>query len=210
MSPSFEDFHLSPELLQAVKDMGFEEPSPIQVLAVPFLLTGRDAVGQAQTGTGKTAAFGMPILEKLTPTRAVQSLVLCPTRELAIQVAEELSKLAARMRGVAILPIYGGQAIERQLRALERGVQVVVGTPGRVMDHLQRGTLRLGGATTIVLDEADEMLDMGFREDIEAILERVPAECQRVLFSATMPPAILQLSKRFLREPEMLAIAQKP
>ena len=209
MSPSFEDFNLSPELLQAVKDMGFEEPSPIQVLAVPFLLTGRDAVGQAQTGTGKTAAFGMPILEKLTPARTVQALVLCPTRELAIQVAEELSKLAARKRGVAILPIYGGQAIERQLRALERGVQVVVGTPGRVMDHLQRGTLRLGGATTIVLDEADEMLDMGFREDIEAILERVPAECQRVLFSATMPPAILQLSKRFLREPEMLAIAQK-
>ena len=177
MSPSFEDFHLSPELLQAVKDMGFEEPSPIQVLAVPFLLTGRDAVGQAQTGTGKTAAFGMPILEKLTTTKAVQSLVLCPTRELAIQVAEEFSKLAARKRGVAILPIYGGQAIERQLRALERGVQVVVGTPGRVMDHLQRGTLRLGSATTVVLDEADEMLDMGFREDIEAILERVLAEC---------------------------------
>ena len=209
MSPSFEDFNLSPELLQAVKDMGFEEPSPIQVLAVPFLLTGRDAVGQAQTGTGKTAAFGMPILEKLTPARDVQALVLCPTRELAIQVAEELSKLAARKRGVAILPIYGGQAIERQLRALERGVQVVVGTPGRVMDHLQRGTLRLNGATTVVLDEADEMLDMGFREDIEAILERTPASCQRVLFSATMPPAILQLSKRFLREPEMLAIAQK-
>ena len=209
MSPSFEDFNLSPELLQAVKDMGFEEPSPIQVLAVPFLLTGRDAVGQAQTGTGKTAAFGMPILEKLTPARDVQALVLCPTRELAIQVAEEVSKLAARKRGVAILPIYGGQAIERQLRALERGVQVVVGTPGRVMDHLQRGTLRLSGATTIVLDEADEMLDMGFREDIEAILERTPATCQRVLFSATMPPAILQLSKRFLRDPEMLAIAQK-
>ena len=199
MSPSFEDFNLSPELLQAVKDMGFEEPSPIQVLAVPFLLTGRDAVGQAQTGTGKTAAFGMPILEKLTPARDVQALVLCPTRELAIQVAEEVSKLAARKRGVAILPIYGGQAIERQLRALERGVQVVVGTPGRVMDHLQRGTLRLNGATTVVLDEADEMLDMGFREDIEAILERTPATCQRVLFSATMPPAILQLSKRFLR-----------
>ena len=209
MSPSFEDFNLSPELLQGVKDMGFEEPSPIQVLAVPFLLTGRDAVGQAQTGTGKTAAFGMPILEKLTPARAVQALVLCPTRELAIQVAEELSKLAARKRGVAILPIYGGQAIERQLRALERGVQVVVGTPGRLMDHLQRGTLRLNAATTVVLDEADEMLDMGFREDIEAILERMPADCQRVLFSATMPPAILQLSKRFLRDPEMLAIAQK-
>lgn len=209
MSPSFEDFNLSPELLQGVKDMGFEEPSPIQVLAVPFLLTGRDAVGQAQTGTGKTAAFGMPILEKLTPAKAVQALVLCPTRELAIQVAEELSKLAARKRGVAILPIYGGQAIERQLRALERGVQVVVGTPGRLMDHLQRGTLRLNAATTVVLDEADEMLDMGFREDIEAILERMPADCQRVLFSATMPPAILQLSKRFLRDPEMLAIAQK-
>ena len=209
MSPSFEDFNLSPELLQAVKDMGFEEPSPIQVLAVPFLLTGRDAVGQAQTGTGKTAAFGMPILEKLAPARNVQALVLCPTRELAIQVAEELSKLAARKRGVAVLPIYGGQSIERQLRALERGVHVVVGTPGRVMDHLHRGTLRLAAATTVVLDEADEMLDMGFREDIETILEQMPAECQRVLFSATMPPAILQLSKRFLRDPEILAIAQK-
>lgn len=209
MTASFEELGLSRELLKAVEDMGFEEPSPIQILAVPCLLAGNDAFGQAQTGTGKTAAFGLPILEKLTPAKNIQALILCPTRELAIQVAEELSKLAACKRGVTILPIYGGQPIERQLRALAKGVQVVVGTPGRVMDHLKRGTLRLNEASMAVLDEADEMLDMGFREDIESILEQTPATCQRVLFSATVPPAIRELSKRFLREPEMLTVAQK-
>ncbi len=209
MTASFEELGLSRELLKAVEDMGFEEPSPIQILAVPCLLAGTDAFGQAQTGTGKTAAFGLPILDKLTPEKNTQALILCPTRELAIQVAEELSKLAAHKRGVSILPIYGGQPIDRQLRALAKGVQVVVGTPGRVMDHLKRGTLRLDKARVAVLDEADEMLDMGFREDIEAILEQAPASCQRVLFSATVPPAIRELSKRFLREPEMLTVAQK-
>ena len=209
MTASFEDLGLSRELLKAVEDLGFEEPSPIQVLAIPALLAGRDALGQAQTGTGKTAAFGLPLLEKLTAGKHVQALVLCPTRELAIQVAEELNKLAARKRGVAILPIYGGQPIERQLRALDKGVQVVVGTPGRVMDHMKRGTLKLDSITAAVLDEADEMLDMGFREDIEAILEQTPANCQRVLFSATVPAPIRELCKRFLRDPEMLTVAQK-
>lgn len=209
MSVSFEELGLSQELLKAVEDLGFEEPSPIQVLAIPSLLAGRDAVGQAQTGTGKTAAFGLPILEKIVPGRSVQALVLCPTRELAIQVSEELSKLAAHKRGVFVLPIYGGQPIERQIRALTKGAQVVVGTPGRVIDHLQRGTLLLGETRIAVLDEADEMLDMGFREDIEVILEQSPADCQKVLFSATMPQPIRELSKRFLHEPEMLTIAHK-
>ena len=209
MTVSFEALGLSPELLKAVEDLGFEEPSPIQILAIPSLLAGRDAVGQAQTGTGKTAAFGLPILEKAVPGRSVQALVLCPTRELAIQVSEELSKLAVHKRAISILPIYGGQPIERQIRALSKGAQVVVGTPGRVIDHLQRGTLRLGDARMVVLDEADEMLDRGFREDIEAILEQSPADCQKVLFSATMPQPIRELSKRFLCEPEMLTIAHK-
>ena len=167
MTVSFEALGLSPELLKAVEDLGFEEPSPIQILAIPSLLAGRDAVGQAQTGTGKTAAFGLPILEKAVPGRTVQALVLCPTRELAIQVSEELSKLAVHKRAISILPIYGGQPIERQIRALAKGAQVVVGTPGRVIDHLQRGTLRLSDAGIVVLDEADEMLDMGFRERCE-------------------------------------------
>lgn len=209
MTASFEELGLSPELLQAVEDMGFEEPSPIQVVAIPSLLSGRDVVGQAQTGTGKTAAFGLPILERMAPGNHVQALVLCPTRELAIQVAEELGKLAARKRDIAILPVYGGQPIERQLRALAKGAHVVVGTPGRVLDHLRRGSLRLNETSTAVLDEADEMLDMGFRDDMEAILEQTPEHCQRVLFSATMPQPIRDLSKRFLRDPEMLTITHK-
>lgn len=206
---SFQDLGLSPELLKAIDDMGFEEPSPIQVLAIPPLLAGSDVVGQAQTGTGKTAAFGLPLLEKVTSASNTQAIVLCPTRELAIQVAEELSKLASRKKGVSILPIYGGQAIDRQFRGLAKGAQVVVGTPGRVIDHLRRGTLQLNTIAMAVLDEADEMLDMGFRDDIESVLEQTPEECQRVLFSATMPPAILELGKRFLREPLMLTITHK-
>lgn len=209
MTASFTELGLSPELLKAIEDMGFEEPSPIQVLAIPTIMSGRDVVGQAQTGTGKTAAFGLPVLEKVVPGKSVQALVLCPTRELAIQVAEEIGKLAARKRGISILPIYGGQPIERQFRGLAKGAQVVVGTPGRVIDHLQRGTLRLDEIAITVLDEADEMLDMGFREDIENILSKTPEVSQRVLFSATMAPAIRELSKRFLRDPEMLTITQK-
>lgn len=209
MSASFEELGLAPELLQAVEDLGFEEPSPIQALAIPSLLTGRDVVGQAQTGTGKTAAFGLPVLHRTIPGRGVQALILCPTRELTIQVAEELGKLAARKRDIAIMPIYGGQPIERQFRGLARGAQVVVGTPGRIIDHLRRGTLRLDETTTVVLDEADEMLDMGFRNDMETILEQTPEHAQRVLFSATMAAPIRELSKRFLREPEMLSVAHK-
>ena len=210
MSMSFEDLGLSRELLKSVEDMGFEEPSPIQVLAVPPLMEGRDVVGQAQTGTGKTAAFGLPILDRVDArNKSPQALVLCPTRELAIQVAEEIGKLGARKRGIFALPVYGGQPIERQFRALARGAQIIVGTPGRVMDHMERGTLRFDEVFIAVLDEADEMLDMGFRDDIEAILERTPTGCQRVFFSATMPPAIMDLAKRFLQNPEILKITQK-
>lgn len=210
MSSSFEDLGLSREILQSVEDMGFEEASPIQVLAIPPLLAGRDVVGQAQTGTGKTAAFGIPLLERVDAhNKAPQALVLCPTRELAIQVAEEIGKLAGRKRGIFALPVYGGQPIERQFRALAKGAQIIVGTPGRVMDHMERGTLRFEHVFMAVLDEADEMLDMGFRDDIEAILEKTPAHCQRVFFSATMPPAIMELAKRFLQNPEILKITQK-
>ncbi len=210
MSSVFEDLGLSKEILKAVEDMGFEEASPIQVLAIPHLLAGRDVVGQAQTGTGKTAAFGIPILEKIDArSKAPQALVLCPTRELAIQVAEEIGSLAARKRGIAVLPVYGGQPIDRQFRALARGAQVIVGTPGRIMDHMERGTLKLDAIQIAVLDEADEMLDMGFRDDIESILSDTPADCQTVFFSATMPPAIMEMAKRFLTDPEILKITQK-
>ncbi len=210
MSIVFSDLPLCKELLKAIEEMGFEEPTPIQELAIPHLLSGVDVVGQAQTGTGKTAAFGLPVLEHLdASSKKVQAIVLCPTRELAIQVSEELSRLSQRKRGVFVLPVYGGQPMERQLRALERGVNIVVGTPGRVMDHLDRKTLKLDAVRTVVLDEADEMLDMGFREDIEFILAHTPQDCQRVFFSATMPPAILELTKRFMRDPEFLKVTPK-
>ncbi len=210
MSIRFEELGLSKETLKSIEDMGFEEASPIQELAIPHLLAGRDVVGQAQTGTGKTAAFGIPILERIDMrNKATQALVLCPTRELAIQVAEEIGKLAARKRGIMVLPVYGGQPIERQFRALAKGAQVVVGTPGRVMDHMERGTLRLNTVIMSILDEADEMLDMGFRDDIEAILSKTPENSQTVFFSATMPPIIMDMAKRFLTDPEILKITQK-
>ncbi len=189
----FQDFNFTPEILKAIEDMGFEEPTPIQTLAIPPISAGRDVTGQAQTGTGKTAAFGLPLIEKMdVDDRNVQAIVLCPTRELAIQVAEEFQKLLKYRRGVNVLPIYGGQPIERQLKALRQGVQVVIGTPGRVIDHLERGTLSLNHVKIAVLDEADQMLDMGFREDIETILDETPAKRQMVLFSATMPKPILR------------------
>ena len=193
MTASFTELGLSQELLKAVEDLGFEEPSPIQVLAIPALLTGKDAVGQAQTGTGKTAAFGLPILEKIASGKSVQALVLCPTRELAIQVSEELSKLAVHKRGVSVLPIYGGQPIERQLRALAKGAQVVVGTPGRVIDHLQRGTLRLNEARIVVLDEADEMLNMGFYKDVKYIIDLMKHRESLSMFSATISREVLDI-----------------
>ncbi|MBW8865275.1 MAG: DEAD/DEAH box helicase, partial [Verrucomicrobia bacterium] len=189
MTPKlFSELGLSPELLKAIEKMGFEQASPIQAAAIPVLLTGKDIVGQSMTGSGKTAAFGVPAVEKVDATkREVQVLILCPTRELAVQVSEEIHKLSFFKRGVAALPIYGGQSYDRQLYGLKQGAQIVIGTPGRVMDHMRRGTLRLGGVKMVILDEADVMLNMGFREDIELILADTPKERQTVFFSATMP-----------------------
>jgi ATP-dependent RNA helicase DeaD len=205
---SFTELGLAPELLKAVERMGFEQASPIQAEAIPPLLAGRDLVGQSQTGSGKTVAFGAPAVQLADPhLRAVQVLVLCPTRELATQVAEEIAKLAHFKRGLRELPIYGGQSYDRQFRGLAAGPQIVIGTPGRVIDHLQRGTLRLDRVRLVVLDEADRMLDMGFREDIERILEAVPAERQTVLFSATLPPPIRRLVAQYTRDPAQVQIA---
>ena len=203
----FNELGLSPEILKAVDKMGFEEASPIQTAVIPFGLAGRDVVGQSATGSGKTAAFAIPAIEKVDVTlKKVQVLVLCPTRELAVQVAEEFGKLASFKRGLMEVPIYGGQSYDRQFRALAAGAQVVIGTPGRVMDHMERGTLRLDNLKVIVLDEADRMLDMGFRDDIEHVLKSVPAERQCLFFSATMPMAIQELIKRYTRNPEWIRI----
>jgi len=203
----FTELGLSPEVLKAVAKMGFEEASPIQSETIPTLLQGKDVVGLSQTGSGKTAAFAIPAIERVDGNlRAPQVLILCPTRELAMQVAEEVAKLALFKRGVRELPIYGGQSYDRQLRGLREGAQIIIGTPGRVMDHLERGTLKFDKVGMVILDEADRMLDMGFRDDIEKILSQAPAERQTVFFSATMPPAINQLVKRYTREPVNIRI----
>ena len=203
----FFDLDLSDEIKRAVADMGFEETTPIQSLAIPYIMDGKDVIGQAQTGTGKTAAFGIPALERVDPdNKKLQAVILCPTRELAIQVAEELRKLSKYMKKITVLPIYGGQPIERQIKSLKKGVQIIIGTPGRVMDHMRRGTLKMNNVQIMVLDEADEMLDMGFREDIETILEDMPEERQTLLFSATMSKAILNLTKRYQNNPEFLKV----
>ena len=196
----FTELGLDADLLVAIDALGYEEPTPIQVQAIPLLLSGRDVVGQAATGTGKTAAFALPLVQKVDgDLRGVQALVLAPTRELAVQVAEATHKYGAR-RGVSVLAVYGGQAIDRQLRELRRGVNVVVGTPGRILDHIRRGSLDLSSVGYVVLDEADEMLDMGFIEDIEAILEETPSTRQTALFSATFPPRIAQLANRHMTD----------
>ncbi len=204
----FNELGLSPDILKAVEKMGFEEASPIQTAVIPVGITGRDIVGQSSTGSGKTAAFAIPAIERVDPKlRAVQVLVLCPTRELAVQVAEETGKLAFFKRGVREVPIYGGQSYERQFRALDAGVQIVIGTPGRVMDHMERGTLRLDALKVVVLDEADRMLDMGFRDDIERILSSVPPTRQLLFFSATMPRPIQDLISRYSKDPAWIKIA---
>lgn len=206
---NFNEFGLSQDVIRAVSDLGFEESTPIQEKAIPVALSGRDMIGQAQTGTGKTAAFGLPIIDKLKPaTDYVQALIMAPTRELAIQVSDELNKLA-KYKKVTILPVYGGQDISRQIRALKKKPHAVVGTPGRLLDHIRRKTIQLDKVEIVVLDEADEMLDMGFLEDIQSILEMVPAERQTMLFSATMPPKIQQLARRFLQNPEHISITPK-
>ena len=209
-SSGFEDLHLSKEMYQAIADMGFEEPTTIQNRSIPYMLDGKDVIGQAQTGTGKTAAFGIATLERIDPrNKELQVVILCPTRELAIQVSEELKNLSKYKKGIRILPVYGGQPIGRQIKALKEGVQIVIGTPGRVMDHLNRRTLKMNGVKILILDEADEMLDMGFRDDIETILRKIPEQRQTILFSATMPKAILNLTKRYQSNPRLIKLVHK-
>ena len=206
----FSELGLSPEILKAIAKLGFEQASPIQAAAIPILLTGKDIVGQSQTGSGKTAAFAIPALEKIDPLdRSVQVLILCPTRELAVQVCEEVHKLAFFKRGIHALPIYGGQSYDRQLFGLRQGAQIVIGTPGRVMDHMNRGTLRLDRLKMVILDEADVMLNMGFRDDIEFILQTTPPTRQTVFFSATMPRPIRDLIERHSKTPESVRIEQQ-
>ena len=206
----FRDLNLDAAVLQALGDLGYEMPTPIQAATIPPLLAGADLLGQAQTGTGKTAAFALPVLTKIDVNRAQpQALVLVPTRELAIQVAEAFQSYAAHMRGFHVLPIYGGQSYTPQIKGLKRGAHVVVGTPGRIMDHMKRGTLDLGGLSSLVLDEADEMLQMGFVDDIEWILEQTPPTRQVALFSATLPPPIRRIAQKHLKKPVEITIQSK-
>ena len=207
---SFDDLNLNASLMKAIKDVGYESPSPIQAKTIPLVMAGKDLVGQAQTGTGKTAAFALPLLSRIDLKKKVpQVLVLAPTRELAIQVAEAFQTYAKHMKGFHVIPIYGGQDYGTQLRPLKRGVHVVVGTPGRVMDHMRRGTLKLDALDCLVLDEADEMLRMGFIDDVEWILEQTPEKRQIALFSATMPTQIRKIAKRHLQDPEQVTIKNK-
>lgn len=206
----FEELNVDEKILKAIGDMGFEEASPIQAKAIPVVLEGKDIVGQAQTGTGKTAAYGIPMLQSIDPKlKCVQAVVLCPTRELAIQVADEIRKLAKYMSSIKVLPVYGGQEIVRQIKSLKTGVQIVVGTPGRVMDHMRRKTVKFDKVKMVILDEADEMLDMGFREDMETILTQMPEERQTVMFSATMPKAIMDIARTFQNDAEVIKVVRK-
>lgn len=206
----FDELQLDERILRAVADMGFEEASPIQAQAIPVQVEGRDIIGQAQTGTGKTAAFGIPLLQKVDPkVKKLQAVALCPTRELAIQVADEIRRLAKYMHGVKVVPIYGGQDIVKQIRSLKDGTQVIIGTPGRVMDHMRRKTVKFDTVRTVVMDEADEMLNMGFLEDMETILSQLPEDRQTVMFSATMPSAIMEIARKFQQEPVTVKVVKK-
>lgn len=207
---SFSELGLSSELLKAIDKLGFEQAAPIQAAAIPVLLQGKDAVGQSQTGSGKTVAFAAPAIEKVVvEERTTQVLILCPTRELAVQVSEEVHKLALFKRGLHALPVYGGQSYDRQLFGLRQGAHIVIGTPGRIMDHMRRGTLRLNSVKMVVLDEVDVMLNMGFRDDMELILQGTPKERQTVFFSATVPRPIQQLIEKYSRAPQSIRIEQK-
>ncbi len=206
----FEELQIDDRILRAVTDMGFEEASPIQAKAIPVQMEGLDIIGQAQTGTGKTAAFGIPLLQKIDPkNKKLQAIALCPTRELAIQVADEIRNLAKYMHGIKVLPIYGGQDIVRQIRGLKDGTQIIVGTPGRVMDHMRRKTIKFDQVHTVIMDEADEMLNMGFLEDMETILSQLPEERQTIMFSATMPDAIQKIAKTFQKDPQIVRVVKK-
>lgn len=203
---NFQELHLSEPVERAISNMGFEEPTPIQALTIPLAMNGQDLIGRAQTGTGKTAAYGIPLVERCdSESDKLQGLVITPTRELAMQVAEELNRIG-QFKGIRTLPIYGGQEIDRQIRALKKHPQIIVGTPGRLMDHMRRRTIRLQQVQMVVLDEADEMLNMGFKEDIESILEQMPEQRQNLLFSATMPPNIQRLAQAIMKDPELIHI----
>lgn len=206
----FDELNIDERILRAVEDMGFEETSPIQTQAIPAVLEGIDVIGQAQTGTGKTAAYSIPMLQKINPdVKKPQAIVLCPTRELAVQVAEEIRKLAKYMSDIKVLPVYGGQEIVRQIKSLKTGVQIIVGTPGRVMDHMRRKTVKFDNINMVILDEADEMLDMGFREDMETILTETPQDRQTVMFSATMPKAIMDIARNFQKDARVIKVVRK-
>ena len=206
----FEELNIDERILRAIEDMGFEETSPIQTQAIPAVCEGIDVVGQAQTGTGKTAAYTIPMLMKIDPQiNKPQAIVLCPTRELAVQVAEEIRKLAKYMSDIKVLPVYGGQEIVRQIKSLKTGVQIIVGTPGRVMDHMRRKTVKFDNINMVILDEADEMLDMGFREDMETILTETPQDRQTVMFSATMPKAIMDIARNFQKDARVIKVVRK-
>ena len=203
----FDELNLDERILRAVTDMGFEAASPIQAQSIPVQAEGLDMIGQAQTGTGKTAAFGIPLLEKMDPeSRKTQAMVLCPTRELAIQVAEEIRRLAKYMSGIKVLPVYGGQEIVKQIRSLKGGVQIIVGTPGRVMDHMRRKTIRTDEIRTVVLDEADRMLDMGFIHDVTRILDKIPNRKNLGMFSATISREVMDISWVYQRDPEEITV----
>lgn len=202
---NFSELKLHRDVIQAIKEMGFEEPSPIQKACIPVILNKRDVIGQAQTGTGKTAAFGIPMVELISRKPVTQGIILTPTRELAIQVSHELRKIA-KYKGLRILPIYGGQSIGHQIKALKSGVHIVIGTPGRVLDHIRKNTLQLNNIKMLVLDEADEMLDMGFIDDIELIINKTPSERQTLLFSATMPYEIKKLANRYLKDYQNISV----
>ena len=206
----FDELNIDERILRAIEDMGFEETSPIQTQAIPAVCEGIDVVGQAQTGTGKTAAYTIPMLMKIDPQiKKPQAIVLCPTRELAVQVAEEIRKLAKYMSDIKVLPVYGGQEIVRQIKSLKTGVQIIVGTPGRVMDHMRRKTVNFDNINMVILDEADEMLDMGFREDMETILTETPEDRQTVMFSATMPKAIMDIARNFQKDARIIKVVRK-
>lgn len=207
---NFDDLNISDEIKNAIADMGFTKATPIQKMAIPLALEARDITAQAQTGSGKTIAFAVPILQKIfIPDKSPQAIILCPTRELSLQVADEIAKVGSNIKKLKVLAVYGGQPIGKQTRVLKKGVHIVVGTPGRVIDHIKRKNLNLIGIESVVLDEADEMLDMGFREDIERILKDTPHQRQTLLFSATMPTEIRKIAKNYQKNPKFIKISNK-
>ena len=207
---NFNDLTICDEIKNSIDDMGFDKLTPIQELTIPDALKGKDLIGQAQTGSGKTIAFAIPVLEKIfIPDKSPQAIILCPTRELCMQVADEIKKVGSKIKKLKVLAVYGGQPIGKQTRVLKKGVHVVVGTPGRVIDHIQRGNLELIGVESVVLDEADEMLEMGFREDIECILAQIPPQRQTLLFSATIPSEIKQIAQKYQKNPKFIKVSDK-